>query len=391
MRGLTVATAAMLAAASPVWAMQQPPPARPQQPCTAVQPYQGPPPHAAPAAADFPAAGRFASTPFAAARVQALDAALTQLAGNPNIRSLAVAVWRPGGGHWSARREAAGVEAKPLHWWGSAGKLTTSISAMQMIEEGRLSLDAPATTWRQDVPNGSLITVGSLLNHTNGLFSANEAPEAQADPRHRPVEEWLTIAGRNGPFFCPGGGWRYTNTGYILLGSIIEAVEGRPYAEAATARTFGRLGVADARILTPGESLADVQPLAAPPGAPPFDPSWIGPSGGVVATPTAMIRLLHGALGGELLQPATAQSMLAEPYQMFNAPMWYGRGMMLFDMPTQQGDKLYWLGHNGGGPGAMGVVLWSPRERAYVAVAITGQASPEMAANMLLKALGAPA
>lgn len=250
-----------------------------------------------------------------------------------------------------------------------------------------IALSDPVTRWRADVPNGRWITIERLLDHTSGLFSANEDPAARAAPRYRNLDEQLEIVRRQGPLFCPGQAWRYTNTGYSLLGAVIEGMDGRPYADAAMSRTFGRLGVTDARILTPDEAVPDVQPFGSPPpGEPRLDPSWPGSAGGVVATPRAMIRLLHGALSGELLRPETVRTLLAEPRQMFGAPTWYGQGMMLYDVPTPQGG-LFWLGHSGGAPGVKAVVVWSPARQAYVAVALTGEGSAEATANLLFAAL----
>lgn len=357
--------------------------------CSGTEVYEGSPVHAPPSEADYPAPAVFADTPFPPATAAALDAAFERAAAANGSLSLTVALWAPGRGFWSARREAEGVEPRPLHSWASAGKMATSISVLQMAETDRLDLSDPITRWRRDVPNGRWISVRRLLDHTSGLFSANEDPAGRAEPRYRNLDEQLEIVRRQGPLFCPGQAWRYTNTGYSLLGGVIEGIDGRPYAEAAMARTFGRLGVTDARILTPDEAAPDVQPFGPPPsGESRMDPSWPGAAGGVVATPQAMIRLLHGALSGELLRPETVRTMLAEPRQMFGEPTWYGQGMMLYDVPAPQG-RLFWIGHSGGAPGVKAIVVWSPARKAYAAVALTGEGSAQATANLLFAAVGA--
>ncbi|WP_332678624.1 serine hydrolase domain-containing protein [Brevundimonas sp.] len=355
--------------------------------CTGTEAYEGSPVHAPPSETDYPAPAAFDDAAFPAPAAEALKDAFERAVTANGALSLTAAVWAPGRGFWSARREADGVASHPLHSWASAGKMATAVAILQMADEDRLDLSDPVTRWRPDVPNGQWITVRRLLDHTSGLFSANEDPAARADPRYRNLDEQLEIVRRHGPLFCPGQAWRYTNTGYALLGSVIEAVDGRSYAEAAMARTFGRLGVAEARILTPEEAVPDIQPFGAPPpGEPRLDPSWPGAAGGVAATPQAMIRLLHGTLSGELLRRETVRSLLAQPRQMFGAPTWYGQGMMLYDVPAPQGD-LFWIGHSGGAPGVKAVVVWSPARQAYAAVALTGDGSAEATANLLLAAL----
>lgn len=357
--------------------------------CTGRERFEGPAPHAAPRPADYPGPALFSHAAFQADTVEALAAALDRAVAATRPQSIAVAVWRPGQGVWSARHEAEDVAPRPLHWWASAGKIVTSVAILQLMEEGRLSLGDPLTRWRDDVPNGRWITIDQLLDHTSGLFSANEDAAWRAAPRAMTLDDELAIAARNGALFCPGQAWRYSNTGYSILGSIVEAADGRPYAEAATARTLARLGLDDARMLTPSDGLEDVQPLGAPPaGEPPIDPRWPGPAGGIVATPQAMIRLLHGALSGGLLEADSLSLMLERPHPMFGQPMFYGRGLMLYDVPTGTGGSLYWIGHSGGAPGVKALVVWSPGDQAYVAVALTGEGSAEATANLLLAALG---
>lgn len=357
--------------------------------CEGTEAYEGSPVHAPPPDTAYPAAALFDDAAFPATTADALNAAFNRAAAANHSLSLTVAIWSPGRGFWSARQEAEGVAPRPLHSWASAGKMVAAISILQMSEENRLALSDPVTRWRADIPNGRWVTVRRLLDHTSGLFSANEDPTARAEPRYRNLDDQLEIVRRRGPLFCPGQAWRYTNTGYSLLGAVIEDLDAKPYAEAAMARTFGRLGVTEARILTPDEAVPDVQPFGAPPpGETRLDPTWPGAAGGVAATPKAMIRLLHGALSGELLRPETVRAMLAGPRQMFGTPTWYGEGMMLYDVPTPQGG-LFWMGHSGGGPGVKAIVVWSPAQQAYAAVALTGEGSAEATANLLLAALAA--
>ena len=356
--------------------------------CPVAPEFQGAPPRGAPPAEAWPTAGAYSDRPIGEPIAQALQAALDQAATRAAPLSIAVAVWRPGQGIWSARWDAPGVEPRPLHWWASAGKLATAASVLQLVQEGRLSLDAPLTTWRDDVSHGDQITVDQLLVHTSGLFSANEDLAYRAVPHAMDVDEQVAVAERNGAVFCPGAAWRYSNTGYALLGQIVAAEDGRPWSEAVQARTFARLGVADAELLTPDSDLSVVQPLGPPPpGEPAVDPRWPGAAGGVAATPLAMIRLLHGILADGLVAPENAHAMLARSHQMFGQPMWYGRGLILYEAPAPDGSSALWVGHSGGAPGAGSIVAWSAQHQAYVAVVFTGRSSAEAIANMLLTAL----
>ncbi|WP_420471188.1 serine hydrolase domain-containing protein [Brevundimonas sp. FT23042] len=286
-------------------------------------------------------------------------------------------------GVWSGRQ---GEGAHPLHWWASAGKMATAIAVLQMVEEDRVSLDDPVSRWIEGVPLGDRITVRMLLDHTSGLFSANEAPPVRAAPRYRTLPELVEVARAEGSLFCPGESWRYSNTNYWLLGGIIETVDGVPLAEALDRRVIQRAGLRDIRILSPTDTLADVAP-AGPPnieaGEIAANPAWVGAAGPLVATPEAMIGLLHALLSGRLLKPETVQTQLAEAWPMFGQPQFYGLGLMAYEPPDRAG--ALWVGHSGGAPGARAIVVWSPTDQAFAAVALTGAGSPEAVANRLLQ------
>jgi len=109
-----------------------------------------------------------------------------------------------------------------------AGSITKNFVAaltLKLVEEGLLTLDDPLHKWLPDYPNiDNTITIRQLLNHTSGLFSL-QGPSIRPilkDPKRiwTPKEVLTTLVGK--PHFSKGEGWRYSNTGYILLGMIIE-------------------------------------------------------------------------------------------------------------------------------------------------------------------------
>ena len=72
---------------------------------------------------------------------------------------------------------------------------------------------------------------------------------------------------------------------------------------------------------------------------------------------------------------------------MFGNGTFYGRGVMLYDVPSQAGGHTTWLGHSGGGPGIKAIVAYSLDAKAFVAVALNSDGSAEATASLLLKAL----
>ncbi len=268
-------------------------------------------------------------------------------------------------------------------YWASVGKSFTATAVLQLVEEGTLRLDEPIARWFPRFPNASLITIDDLLLHTAGIFSANEDPEARKSPRYRSPEESRDIAVRHGPLFCPGEAWRYSNTGYTMLGEILVAVEKKPYPQILDERIFRPLGLASLRAVAPGDPLADVAPLRPKDGSEPaISPSWAGAAGSVVGDASDMLRFWHALLTGKLLPLEATARRFARLYPMFDSGTYYGQGVMVYDVPG-----VLWLGHSGGTPGAKAVVAYSPPDRAFVAVALDTDAPAEAIANLLFKAL----
>jgi len=193
----------------------------------------------------------------------------------------------------------------------------------------------------------------------------------------------LAIVRRHGAMFCPGERWRYSNTGYALLGAIIEKVDGRPYGDAITERIIKPLGLRSMRAIRPGEAADDVSALISAKEKP-IEPAWAGAAGPIAASADDMTRFWAALLGGRLLKPDTVQAMFAAAYPMFDAGTFYGLGVMVFEVPQPDGTKALWLGHAGGTPGASAVVAYSPADKTFVAVALTGDGSATATANLLL-------
>ncbi len=119
---------------------------------------------------------------------------------------------------------------------GSVTKTFTGNLALQLVDQGRLSLDDPVSRYVEGVPDGDRITVRMLLNHSSGLFNygadkaLNETITADPHKVWTPAE-LVAVAVSNPPYFPPGEGCTYSNTNYVLLGMIIEKVTGRAFED----------------------------------------------------------------------------------------------------------------------------------------------------------------
>jgi D-alanyl-D-alanine carboxypeptidase len=133
---------------------------------------------------------------------------------------------------------------------GSVTKTFVAATVLQLVEEGKVDLDAPARSYLEhpSLPPG--VTVRDLLQHTSGIVGAGFGPDLARMIRDEPTRAvtplevlgWIRGAP---PLFAPGEGWSYSNTNYIFLGLVVEAVTGEPVAEVLRERIVEPLGLSD--------------------------------------------------------------------------------------------------------------------------------------------------
>lgn len=316
------------------------------------------------------------------AKRKQLERTLASIRGRIDAPALSVAVHIPGQGMW--RHDDAPAQT-PRLFWASAGKTMTAVVILQLVRERKLSLDQTVGNLIDGVPNGRLVTIRDLLAHTAGLYSSNEDPKVRATPRYRDSKENLRIARQHGPLFCPGAKWRYSNTGYNVLGEIVRKVDGRRIDVAITDRIIRPLQLRSMIALAPGGGAAGVAPLTSATGKT-IDPSWPGAAGPIASDAADMARFWNALLAGQVLPIETVNEMFGTLYPMFDSGSYYGLGAMMFDVPDGD-ERLLWVGHGGGTPGASAIVAWSPRDKALVAAVLTGDGNAVPVANALLKAM----
>ncbi|KJV36371.1 hypothetical protein VI08_05130 [Luteibacter yeojuensis] len=122
---------------------------------------------------------------------------------------------------------------------GSITKTVTAAAILRLAADGRLDIDKPIATWLPTFPNATAITVRELLNHTSGVSDEWEAP--LTDVLDTPAR--LALIGKAKPGFAPGTDWSYSNSGYMVLGAILEKITGKPWDEAERALVLQPLGI----------------------------------------------------------------------------------------------------------------------------------------------------
>ncbi|WP_433412777.1 serine hydrolase domain-containing protein [Microtetraspora malaysiensis] len=273
----------------------------------------------------------------------------------------------------------------------SVTKAFVATVILQLAGDGRISLDDTVERWLPGVVHGNgndgrAITIRQLLQHTSGIH--DDYPDytsAEDFYRHRydtyTPEQIVARAMRHRPDFQPGKEWRYSNTGYALLGMIIQRVTGHPWHEEVKDRIVRPLGLH--HTFWPGTSPTLPQPHAETyqrfkPGEPLVDVTkQVSLAGngeaGLVSTTADLNRFFRALLGGRLLPPAQLTQMKHTiPVGKEFEPLMPGArdGLGLFSRPLSCGGR-YW-GHEGGDSGWISAVGVTADGRRSVTVSLSG-------------------
>lgn len=239
----------------------------------------------------------------------------------------------------------------------SIGKTFVAATVLALESEGRLSrADLLADhlgdrVWFGDLPNAESITIGQLLHHSAGLPDHVSLPEFQSawaqlttgDARIVPEDLIGFVTGQK-PLFEAGTGWAYSDTGYLLLGLVIEEVTGAPWGDAVRARFLGPLKLSgtissDRRSL-PGLAigyLAPDNPFGLPErtadseGRLLWNPAVEGAGGGLASTSHDLALWGHLLFGGEAMAGSYLDRLLDGVPEDPDAPgVLYGAGVAIY-------------------------------------------------------------
>jgi len=272
---------------------------------------------------------------------------------------------------------------------GSTIKPFISVVTLQLVEEGRVSLDDPMTAVLPEsvttrFANSNKITVRMLLNHTGGIADCIGPAMAEIVANLAKVwevDEWLDIAAAQEPYFAPGQGWTYSNTDYMLLGLVIEQATGQSWRQEIRERIIKELNLENTFLPEPGDlsipgsythgymdmggGLVDVTGV---------DPSMADAAGGsaLVTTTADLSRFLDAVFAGELFQnTGTLDEMLTfvdipQGSSPISEMVGYGLGMM--KNISTGGIEI--LGHSGNTAGFAAFMYYLPAEGITISGAV---------------------
>jgi D-alanyl-D-alanine carboxypeptidase len=280
----------------------------------------------------------------------------------------------------------------------SITKLFVATVVLQLAEEGRLRLDDPLARHVTGYPRGDRITIRHLLTHTSGVPDYGLTPgfgrRLLADRERRwHTDEVLALVAGVRPDFPPGAGYRYSNTGYLLLGKVIDAVTGSTWAAEIRRRVIDPLGLRHTFIAGTGPVPGGVLPgyfdadndgdrENVETGRPwPSLETTEGPAGAIVSTAPDLAAFGRALFRGHLVRPETLRQMVTEgPHHPRNSN--YGLGVEI----SRPDYRTTLWGHGGFVPGFRSVLWYAPRHDVTVVVLVNdAQANPQDLAELALR------
>ncbi|WP_052269990.1 MULTISPECIES: serine hydrolase domain-containing protein [Streptomyces] len=249
---------------------------------------------------------------------------------------------------------------------GSQTKTFTAAVVLQLVDEGRVLLDAPIERYLPGVVDGNgydgnAITVRQLLQHTSGIAAyepLTDAPAANPDGSYSLgalVQQGL----KHAPASKPGTAFLYSNTNYLILGLLIEKTTGLPVHQAVTDRIIKPLDLTRTSFPAPGDRSLPAPAVHGYNGIRigsfyfwhdviGYDPSLFSSAGAMISSQQDLTTFYQALTAGKVVTPATLAEMEnTDTVGAPGSPLAYGLGLLRHNLPC---GGVAW-GHDGAIPG----------------------------------------
>ncbi|MFD8618794.1 MULTISPECIES: serine hydrolase [Streptomyces] len=277
--------------------------------------------------------------------------AMARYSGPDGVRGKAVGV--------RDRASGAAMDTRARFRIGSVSKTFSSVVLLQLVQEGRLKLDAPVNTYLEGLLPDDRITVRHLLTHRSGLADYTDAMFEQTVPGFEAVrdrvfsyQELLDLSLAEPRTTEPGAAYAYSNANFVVVGMLIEKLTGRPVADAYQRRIIKPLGLRATAYVHPDTRIEGthvrgyLHPDEA--GAPLVDSteqtvSWAQSAGAVISSTADLNTFTSALMRGRLLAPAMLEAMTTVTPTDATGTRFYGLGLRRYDLSC--GTRVY--GHTG--------------------------------------------
>ncbi|SDL31133.1 CubicO group peptidase, beta-lactamase class C family [Salinimicrobium catena] len=256
------------------------------------------------------------------------------------------------------------------HRLGSITKQFTAALVLQLVEEGKLELDHPISTYlpNYEGPAADVVTIHHLLTHSSGIPSYTSFPNFFQDHSRDPSspKEFVKTFSDSTLQFTPGEKFAYNNSGYFLLGHILEEVTGKSYEQALKERIFDPLNMNNTGYDRHETILKNRASGYARTGdgyknAAYLDMSLPYAAGSLYSTVEDLYKWDRALDANEVLSEESKQLMFSS--QIPAGKSQYGYGWMINKMPVgDTGDSIPMVAHGGGINGFNTLIVRFPKE-----------------------------
>jgi len=285
--------------------------------------------------------------------------------------------------------------ARSVYRIGSITKQFTAAAVMQLVEQGRAQLDDSIGTYLSPLPaSWGRVTIRQLLNHTSGIPSYTDIGAAW---QRRWGEEMtpdtlVALTAADSIWFEPGTRWKYDNTGYVVLGMLIEKLTGRSWGADLEERFTRPLGLSDTRNCLTEPIVPRRVPGYLPAGsgwsnAPYLAMSQPYAAGAICSTVGDLMKWNRALHTGKVVSAESYELMTTPEGAAAHAPLKYGFGL---GRDTVGGKPV--ITHGGGIHGFASANLWVPDVELSVTVLANSGRAPvgRLLRQLTLAALGRP-
>jgi CubicO group peptidase (beta-lactamase class C family) len=264
---------------------------------------------------------------------------------------------------------------------GSITKQFTAAAILQLQEEGKLNVSDKLSKFFPEFPRADEVTIHHLLTHTSGIHSYTNTDSFMRRVTAPISEEKLFAEIKKYPYdFNPGDEYRYNNSGYFLLGYLIEKITGKKLGEVFKERFFVPLkmtntGMYDSQHKPSNEATGYEKNGNAYQPATDWDMSWAAGAGGLHSTVEDLNKWNNAFYHGKILKQESFKAAIT-PVMLNSGEkppgMDYGYGLGIGHYRGFES-----IGHSGGLNGFISQLVWYPREEMTV-VMLTNQSPPEL-------------
>jgi len=260
------------------------------------------------------------------------------------------------------------ADAQTQYRVGSITKMFTATLIMQLIEQGKLSLETPLSNFHPEIKNAQEITIDHMLMHRSGLFNYTaDAGFREYASKPQNQTEMITRFANFEPEFKPGKKYSYSNTNYMLLGYVIEKITGESYQAVMQKNIFNKLNLKNTHL----GSIVDTDKNQAQSFfysksdwqiKKQWHMSVALSAGAIISSPQDLNLFSKALMSGKLVSKTSLKKMLSSSYA-------YGKGIRKYPFYGR-----YSHGHYGLIEGFHSALLYFPEDDMSFAISVNGLA-----------------